>query len=287
MMYSHTVQALTSTDNTSIDRLIDVLLIVLAVALAVVLAKKICACLPLVFGMLADTRKLGGNSLITTDLMGWNMLKGLKTDDQFRTITIVDVANLCAYFDKNKQPENKFVKKLKAIYEEPKVLPKHQPKKIYHQADYINSLLECIGIHYGNQPNDSTVIYVVKNMTTGGKSPRITDDLRQKLVKFVKTRDDALIALAEDYVEYDAKEWQDNKKHYLRGRDDYLCFLIADYYDRLQMKATVVTNDRFKDFKDFSKIPIFKATLITKDGSYADMIDPSKKNMRDLRRKIK
>ena len=47
---------------------------------------------------------------------------------------------------------------------------------------------------------------------------------------------------------------QITKEHYLQGRDDFLAWLIAKQYSNV----FIVSNDKFADMTDFSKIPKFE-----------------------------
>ena len=122
----------------------------------------------------------------------------------------------------------------------------------------------------GKIPPKTLVIYVIKNYKNLRGShtiaPPISKRIWKRLNKIVKNPQ-VRVAVAEDYTNFPKTKWTNKKYHYLRARDDYLCFYIAQNYKKKYTKAIVVSNDKFRDFRDFDKIPPFMATYIWKDSN--------------------
>lgn len=112
-------------------------------------------------------------------------------------------------------------------------------------------------------------IYVIKNYKNLKDNCTMAPPISKRIWKRLKKlcqNPQIRIALAEDYKNYSRKIWTNSRNHYLRARDDYLCFYIAQNYKKKYTKAIIISNDKFKDFSQFQKIPTFKATYIWKDG---------------------
>lgn len=68
-------------------------------------------------------------------------------------------------------------------------------------------------------------------------------------------------------------------EHVIKGRDDYLAIYLANKYN-----CKILSNDRYKDFKDMKKIPRFIAYsfIFYKDEKEILHIDPSKIELRKI-----
>jgi len=109
------------------------------------------------------------------------------------------------------------------------------------------------------------LIYVIKNYKHLRGSCTIAPVISKRIWKRLRKlaeNPQLRIAVAEDYEHYPKATWKNPNNHYLRARDDYLCFYIAQNYKKKYTKAIVVSNDKFKDFGDFNKIPPFMSTYI-------------------------
>lgn len=219
-----------------------------------------------------------------------DIYRGLDIGDEYARINVVDVANMCSFYDMNApEPVSKVYKKLVELGIYDKLPDREKAKKTIfsNQDEYIDIMINCIGRHYklANKRENSYFIYVIKNMRSNNGGEIITNSSMRKFKKFVKSHNNTYIALAEDYKQYDRDDWFDAKKHYLRGIDDYLCMFIAEYYYSKTYKVNILSNDKFRDFPIFNMIPKFKATIIKKEGAFSSIIDPSSRKLMDMRKK--
>jgi hypothetical protein len=73
-----------------------------------------------------------------------------------------------------------------------------------------------------------------------------------------------------------------SKKHYDKAADDILCLLIAQQFIQSQQpalnppKIILLSNDLFRDIKDFTKTPIFSYKSMNSGITEEKTIDPSK-----------
>ena len=107
------------------------------------------------------------------------------------------------------------------------------------------------------------VFYVIKNFkSSAGKSARIDKHTWNMFIDIVKKNPMAVIAVAQDYRNYPLAVWKNPKYHVLKGRDDHLCFHIAQRYKRNYSRAIIMSNDKFKDFSLLGQILPYTATYI-------------------------
>ena len=91
---------------------------------------------------------------------------------------------------------------------------------------------------------------------------------------FVKKSPGAHVTIAEDYQLIPHSKWKSPNFHYLRGRDDYLCFRMAQHYKKKYINSVIMSNDKYKDYEQFGYVPEFLATYIhARWGDKKDM-DP-------------
>ena len=177
---------------------------------------------------------------------GWG--SGYIKPFQFRKVLIVDVANLYGYHGKDESHPNGYTNANTVYTNYVNVINK------YH-----NRLL--------NNNNPSIIVYVIKNMKYLKGNTTITTPIRERdwaLLSKCALTHRAIIAVAEDYTQYSKSIWL--SKHILRARDDLLCFLISQQFKKKYIDSYIMSEDKFKDFKQFKNIPKFKSTLIIPDG---------------------
>lgn len=138
------------------------------------------------------------------------------------------------------------------------------------QKDRMSFYIDLIEKYHKSQgkiPPRKVFIYVIKNYKNLKNdhtiAPPISRETWERLKKLITPQ--LRIALAEDYKNYSKHTWINSKNHYLRARDDFLCFYIAQNYKKKYTRAIICSNDRFKDFRDFNKIPLFTATYLWYD----------------------
>lgn len=155
------------------------------------------------------------------------------------------------------------------------------------QKDRMSFYIDLIEKYHkaqGKIPPRKAFIYVIKNYKNLNKkhteAPPISGEIWKRLRGVVTPQ--LRIALAEDYNNYSKSTWVNSKNHYLRGRDDFLCFYIAQNYKKKYTKAIIYSNDRFKDFSEFIKVPQFTATYLW----YDDGIKILKEKINTQKRKL-
>ena len=144
------------------------------------------------------------------------------------------------------------------------------------------SYLTCIDQHYKefikhNDINICKVIYVIKNCeykhkTDKGKISvkKIEGNELKAIHKFLNVHKNTMVAIAQDYN----RTCESSKKnHYMKERDDYLCFFIARLYKRKYINAVIMSNDKFKDFVQLGYVPPFEAIILGHD-EYKESITP-------------
>jgi len=208
-----------------------------------------------------------------------------------KNVLIVDVANLygdsastakeSAYIGDQDQLFKKYLSVMSKLYDS--MWPDAK-----HQADAKHLKNE----HFSN--GHTQIHFVMKNHKVGGKdgAPHISEKTWKALRRFVKDHPRSLISVIEDYKTYDMAKWKEPKNHYLRGADDYVCFLLSQEYKKGYKLACIMSNDKYKDFPKLYMIPPFTVRRISADddgnvrdsGGIADdagvaiiaKIDPSK-----------
>lgn len=156
-------------------------------------------------------------------------------------------------------------------------MEKYEDRMPYgNQRDLVNLYVECMKDHFKrfsthNDTDTSAVVYVIKNhkFTLSKKmvAPPIGDRTWKEIKEFVRINKNAHIAVAEDYSLHKYNTWKNKKMHYLRGRDDYLCFRLAQQYKKKYVNTVVMSDDKFKDFVQFGYVPPFTATYVHKKWS--------------------
>jgi hypothetical protein len=112
------------------------------------------------------------------------------------------------------------------------------------------------------------VNYVIKNYKYSKGSekemyvPVISEETWDFIYEFVKKNPGIHITIAEDYTHIPHIKWKSNKLHYMRGRDDYLCFRMAQQYKKKYINAVIMSNDKYKDYEQFGYVPQFLATYV-------------------------
>ena len=149
-------------------------------------------------------------------------------------------------------------------------MEKYNKKTPYtSQDDIMKYYLECISDHYDEITDGGKfgeVNYVIKNFRNiprkGEKMDNkiINKETKEKFKQFVRGRDKASIVLAEDYKNISYEKWISPNLHYLRARDDFLCFKLAQDYKKEYKNPTILSDDNYKDFEQFGYVPKFTVT---------------------------
>jgi hypothetical protein len=179
----------------------------------------------------------------------------MKKPQGIKNVMIIDVANMYVgwYMEKHNTslPYNS----------QPQLIKNYTRFMSDHYARF--AMLNPVAVNN----SDTLITYVIKNYkSTSPKSKmtadKIPDHTWDMLKEFVRCHANSQIVIAEDYSKISFTKWKNKKNHYLRGRDDYLCFLIAQQYKKQYITPFIMTDDKFSDFEDFGKTPKFKATFL-------------------------
>lgn len=196
----------------------------------------------------AEKRVVGGNQL--ADVFCSDLKHGTKN------VLVVDVANVCGSEDAGMR---------------------HGQTQVFN--GYIKSMSNLYKEFYKNDMNtDAQMHFVMKNYKVGGHdgAPKIGDEIWKHLEGFVKEHPNALVSVVEDYKTYDMAKWKEPKNHFLRGGDDYVCFLLSQEYKKGYKLACIMSNDKYKDFPRLFSIPPFTVKRISPTGISQMSMDPSK-----------
>ena len=132
----------------------------------------------------------------------------------------------------------------------------------------------CMSQHYKkfikhNDVENCKVLYVIKHYNSTESNEQDKKKARKIISyeydagdKFIMRHPHAILASAEDYSNRSYEEWERN--HYMKGRDDYLCFHIARICKRENINAVIMSNDKFKDFVQLGFVPPFRSVIIFK-----------------------
>jgi hypothetical protein len=134
----------------------------------------------------------------------------------------------------------------------------------------INNYIECMKDHYvrfiKHNPENSTVHYVIKNLRyikgINTDSYHIVQKDIYNLSNFINNHTNAKISIAEDYTIIPQHIWKDRDHHFIRERDDYSCFYISKHNKKKYINTVIMSDDNFKDYRHFGKIPTFKLTTL-------------------------
>jgi hypothetical protein len=196
---------------------------------------------------------------------------GMQNIDTFFTtkkpknVIIVDVANFYSYWYKQKYN-----------------------KKFHYndQTELFNFYLKAMEEHYNIYGKENTCHYVLKNFKILKDNKMlasfINTDTIEIFKKFCCDRN-IIISIAQDYRGVVSKLWNSDKYHYVKGRDDYLCFYIAQYYKKKYIRAQILSNDSFKDFTTFGFVPEFIALHINCTHTKEQKIKPKPNALGQLR----
>ena len=143
-----------------------------------------------------------------------------------------------------------------------------------NQHRVFKNYIKCMRDHHKrfiehNNHKTDVVNYIVKNFRHGGKKTTVAEKMSEKtwklLYDFVKKNKGVHITVAEDYTPILMTEWKKPSYHYLRGRDDYLCFRMYQHYKKKYKNAVIMSDDKYKDYEKFGVVPKFLATYIRAD----------------------
>lgn len=172
--------------------------------------------------------------------------KNLKDNNKkIKNVLIVDVANMYVgwYMEKYKN----------------KPIPSSQ-------NELLRNYTKLIKDHYKrfskkNNMNECGVNYIIKNYkcNTGSKLSveKINKQLYQLFYNLVGSNTNLFITVAEDYDKYPVTKWKNKNYHFLRGRDDYLCFYMYNYYKIRNINSFIMSDDKFDDYEKFNMVPEF------------------------------
>lgn len=142
-----------------------------------------------------------------------------------------------------------------------------------HQRGLMQNYVKCMRDHYErfaekNDTSTDAVNYIIKNYKysrgpkKGMLAPIISEETWNTIYEFVKESPGAHVTVAEDYRQIPHAKWKASKFHYLRGRDDYLCFRMAQHYKKKYINSVIMSNDKYKDYEQFGMVPEFLATYV-------------------------
>jgi hypothetical protein len=125
--------------------------------------------------------------------------------------------------------------------------------KITNQKNFIKYHILMMDEHYNNfvaRGNDNSIVhYVLKN-------PMIREKLNDKMYgilgAWLISHPQARISIALDY-----SWWKGEITHTHKGRDDFLCFYLAQRYKKFGHKVAIMSEDKYRDYECFNIIPDF------------------------------
>lgn len=141
------------------------------------------------------------------------------------------------------------------------------------QRELMQNYVKCMRDHYKrfaekNDTQTDAVNYVIKNYkySSGPNkcmiAPIISKETWDTIYEFVKESPGAHVTVAEDYRQIPYTKWKSSKFHYMRGRDDYLCFRMAQHYKKKYINSVIMSNDKYRDYEQFGMVPEFLATYV-------------------------
>jgi hypothetical protein len=153
------------------------------------------------------------------------------------------------------------------------------------QCGLMQNYVKCMRDHYKrfaekNDTSTDAVNYIIKNYKYIGSSkkvmlaPIISKETWGTIYEFVKESPGAHVTVAEDYQQIPHDKWKTPKFHYLRGRDDYLCFRMAQQYKKKYINSVIMSNDKYKDYEQFGMVPEFLATYVHAKWGEEDNAEP-------------
>jgi hypothetical protein len=151
-------------------------------------------------------------------------------------------------------------------------MEKYQEKvSLANQNRLINNYLTCMEEHYVRflEKNDSesdVVNYIIKNhrYSRGNitLAPKISKTIWKKIHLFIEKFPRACITIGEDYGSIPGHVWKAPKNHYLRARDDFLCFKMSQVYKKKYINSVIMSDDKYRDYDQFGWVPDFCATYV-------------------------
>jgi hypothetical protein len=142
------------------------------------------------------------------------------------------------------------------------------------QSSLISHYLLCAKDHYKHfqyhNKNDA-VNYVIKNYryvkAVGRSKYATTAPIMCKtdwfnINSFISANKNIMVSVAADNRVISYTKWKNPKMHYLRGRDDYLCFKLAQAYKKKYINAVIMSDDKYKDYAQFGAVPVFMVHYI-------------------------
>ena len=168
-----------------------------------------------------------------------------KHKQQLKNVLIIDVANMYVGW----------------------YMEKYKNKPIPSSQDILlSNYIECIKDHYKrfskeNNMGKCGVNYIIKNYkcNSGSKlsKEKIGKQIYQILFNLVNDNSNLFVTIAEDYGDYPISKWKNKTYHYLRGRDDYACFYMSNYYKLRHVNSFIMSDDKFDDYEKFNVVPDF------------------------------
>ena len=165
-------------------------------------------------------------------------------------------------------------------------MEKYDKRLPYNQQwGLIQNYVKCMRDHYElfaekNDVSKDAVNYIIKNYKysrgpkKGMLAPNIPEETWNAIYEFVKESPGAHVTVAEDYRQIPHATWKAPKFHYLRGRDDYLCFRMAQHYKKKYINSVIMSNDNYRDFEQFGMVPEFLATYVHAKWGEEDYDEP-------------
>lgn len=189
-------------------------------------------------------------------------IKGGDTHAPYQNILLVDVANMFIGWHMEKYgefPQFKDYKKIVALRGE--CISDHYNRFV--KANKAAGLGSNYVIHYVMKNHKYSHNYTIPML----------DSLIKKLVK-TGSVDKFSASSIKVSIAIDMSSGGKNDAHYTKGRDDYVLFHLAKKYKKLN-NTIIMSNDKFRDFSDFKKIPSFE--LITYHGDSSGVYVNTKK----------
>ncbi len=156
--------------------------------------------------------------------------------------------------------------------------------RAFSQPSMMELYIECMQDHFAEFRKHNAcgiVEYVIKNHRCNGKT---SGPISPKTINmFKKLSKSFSITFVEDHRKINVAKWKSPRYHYMRGRDDFMCFALAQQYKKQYKKAIIMSNDAYKDFEQFGYIEPFKRTSFYDGKVITSTITPRHNGLGQIR----
>lgn len=211
-----------------------------------------------------------------SDEYGCNVLSTIRTENVIKTIGGFSPIGFSTIYNIHDKPKHVLIVDVANLYNSWYKTKYEKRIHYYNQRILFDYYVEAMKAHHKKYKKLYTCHYVIKNFKTVGritKALNIEDKDIKRFQKFCKDYK-VFISIAKDYTGVKKSIWDSPKYHYIRERDDFLCFWLAKAYKKAYITSTIMTNDKFKDFSQFGFVPEFTAIHINEKRHITRKVKP-------------